>query len=88
MKDRIMAIAIFIFKWFSYFAFFGTVIFVGAMVILPSEPGMGGALSKWGIALMTLAFGILFSLFLYSFSEGLRILTGLDKRLPPASEGE
>jgi hypothetical protein len=48
--------------------------------MLPGEPGMAGSASKWGIAAATLALGVIFSVILYAFAEGLRILTELKEK--------
>ena len=58
-----------------------TLIFVAAMVMLPGEPGMAGSASKWGIAAATLVLGVIFSVILYAFAEGLRILMGVKEKL-------
>ena len=59
----------------------GTLIFVAAMVILPGEPGMAGSVSKWAIAAATLFLGLIFSVILYAFAEGLRILEELKEKI-------
>ena len=81
IKEKLLKIAIVFLEISAAVSGLGTVIFVAAMVILPTEPGMPGSASKWGIAAVTLFLGVIFSVLLYAFAEALRILIAIKEKL-------
>lgn len=83
MKGKIVTASIVIFRISSVLFFFGTLGYVFAMLIIPADPGPAGVLSKWLVSLGTLAVGILFSLFCYTYSDVLKMLAGLDEKFHP-----
>ena len=80
IREKLLKISIVFLEISAAVSCLGSVIFVAAMVILPAQPGMPGTASKWGIAAVTLFLGVIFSVILYAFAEGLRILTELKEK--------
>jgi hypothetical protein len=80
IREKLLKISIIFLEISAAVFCLSTVIFVAAMVILPAEPGMAGSVSKWAIAAATLVLGVIFSVALYAFAEGLRILVDLKEK--------
>lgn len=80
IREKLLQISVIFLEISAVVSGLGTMIFVAAMVILPAEPGMAGSASKWGIAAATFVLGLIFSVVLYAFAEGLRILIGLKEK--------
>jgi len=81
MKGKTVSVSVIVFKVSSVVIFFGTLGYVFAMLVIPADPGPAGVLSKWLVSLGALVMGILFSLFCYTYSEVLKIITRIDERL-------